>query len=69
MQLLPRHQGTFHTRLVLLSRGRVVAAGTPVEVLIANRIEQVFQVRTDVDTAADGRPRIRYRRYADPVAS
>lgn len=52
-------------RLVLLSGGRVVAAGTPVEVLTPSRIEQVYQVRTDVDTAADGRPRIRYRRPLD----
>ncbi|GAB4106275.1 ABC transporter ATP-binding protein [Micromonospora taraxaci] len=49
-------------RLVLLCSGRVVAAGTPVEVLTASRIEQVYQVRADVDIAADGRPRIRYRR-------
>ncbi|MEU6205099.1 ABC transporter ATP-binding protein [Micromonospora musae] len=49
-------------RLVLLHAGRVVAAGTPGEVLTTSRIEQVYRVRTDVDTAADGRPRIRYRR-------
>lgn len=48
-------------RLVLLYGGRVVAAGTPVEVLTTSRIEQVYQVRTDVDVAADGRPRIWYR--------
>ncbi|GGO20842.1 ABC transporter ATP-binding protein [Micromonospora parathelypteridis] len=51
-------------RLVLLYGGRVVAAGTPVEVLTTSRIEQVYQVPTDVDIAADGRPRIRYRRRA-----
>lgn len=49
-------------RLVLLCGGRVVAAGTPVEVLTSRRIEQVYQVRTDVVVAADGRPRIWYRR-------
>ncbi|MEU4531238.1 ABC transporter ATP-binding protein [Micromonospora ureilytica] len=51
-------------RLVLLYGGRVVAAGTPVEVLTTSRIEQVYQVRTDVDIAADGRPRIWYRSHA-----
>ncbi|MGC4838026.1 ABC transporter ATP-binding protein [Micromonospora vinacea] len=51
-------------RLVLLCGGRVVAAGTPVEVLTTSRIEQVYQVRTDVDIAADGRPRIWYRSHA-----
>ncbi|MGC4759021.1 ABC transporter ATP-binding protein [Micromonospora trifolii] len=51
-------------RLVLLHGGRVVAAGTPVEVLTTSRIEQVYQVRTDVDIAADGRPRIWYRSHA-----
>ncbi|MFG1869253.1 ATP-binding cassette domain-containing protein [Micromonospora arborensis] len=50
--------------LVLLYGGRVVAAGTPVDVLTTSRIEQVYQVRTDVDIAADGRPRLRYRRSA-----
>ncbi|WP_433321353.1 hypothetical protein ACQP0U_19705 [Micromonospora sp. CA-269861] len=49
---------------MLLYGGRVVAAGTPVEVLTTSRIEEVFQVRTDVDLAADGRPRIRYRRHS-----
>ncbi|RQW99670.1 histidinol phosphatase [Micromonospora inaquosa] len=48
-------------RLVLLDGGRVVTAGTPVEVLTTSRIEQVYHVRTDVDIAADGRPRIWYR--------
>ncbi|MEU8153388.1 ABC transporter ATP-binding protein [Micromonospora sp. NPDC048986] len=51
-------------RLVLLHGGRVVAAGTPVEVLTTGRIEQVYQVRTDVAIAADGRPRIWYRSQA-----
>ncbi|MCX5115711.1 ABC transporter ATP-binding protein [Micromonospora sp. NBC_00362] len=51
-------------RLVLLSDGRVVAAGTPVEVLTTSQIEQVYQVRTDVDITADGRPRIWYRSHA-----
>ncbi|MBE1490639.1 ABC transporter ATP-binding protein [Plantactinospora soyae] len=49
-------------RLVLLRAGRVVAAGTPAEVLTASRIAQVYQVRAEVDTAGDGRPRIRYCR-------
>ncbi|WP_412102730.1 ABC transporter ATP-binding protein [Plantactinospora sp. KLBMP9567] len=48
-------------RLVLLHAGRVVAAGTPGEVLTADRIAEVYQVRAEVNTAADGRPRIRYR--------
>ncbi|MEU8111120.1 ABC transporter ATP-binding protein [Micromonospora sp. NPDC048947] len=51
-------------RLVLLHGGRVVAAGTPVEVLTTGRIEQVYQVRTDVAITADGRPRIWYRSQA-----
>ncbi|WP_433532889.1 ABC transporter ATP-binding protein [Micromonospora sp. CA-263727] len=55
----------FCDRLVLLYAGRVVAAGTPVEVLTPARIEQVYQVRAEVETAADGRPRIRYRGTAD----
>ncbi|SCL17503.1 ABC transporter ATP-binding protein [Micromonospora inyonensis] len=49
-------------RLVLLHAGRVVAAGAPAEVLTADRIAQAYRVRADIDTAADGRPRVRYRR-------
>ncbi|MCG5445806.1 ABC transporter ATP-binding protein [Micromonospora sp. NIE79] len=51
-------------RLVLLHCGRVVAAGTPAEVLTTSRIEQVYQVRTDIDVTDDGRPRIWYRDHA-----
>ncbi|MGW5558129.1 ABC transporter ATP-binding protein [Micromonospora sp. NPDC003944] len=48
-------------RLVLLCGGQVVAAGTPAEVLTSDRIAQVYQVHTEVDIAADGRPRVWYR--------
>ncbi|SNT60398.1 iron complex transport system ATP-binding protein [Asanoa hainanensis] len=48
--------------LVLLHGGRLVAAGSPAEVLTPDRIAQVYEVRAQVDTDADGRPRIRYGR-------
>ena len=54
--------GSGRSTLVLLHAGRVVAAGAPAEVLTADRIAQAYRVRADVDTAADGRPRVRYRR-------
>ncbi|MET9325748.1 ABC transporter ATP-binding protein [Tsukamurella sp. NPDC003166] len=43
-------------RLVLLSRGRVVAAGTPAQVLTADLIAAHFGARVHVETGPDGRP-------------
>jgi iron complex transport system ATP-binding protein len=42
------HATTYCDRLVLLQRGRVVAAGTPAEVLTAERVAEVFGVRSAV---------------------
>lgn len=47
-------------RLVLLDRGRVVATGTPGEVLTADRIAEVYGVRPVVAAADTGPPRIRF---------
>jgi iron complex transport system ATP-binding protein len=45
--------------LVLLSRGRVVAAGSPGEVLTPARIEDVFEVTADVRQDDDGSWQVR----------
>ena len=45
-------------RVVLLARGRVVAAGTPRAVLTAERIAEVFGVAADIATDASGRVRV-----------
>ena len=45
-------------RLYLLEGGRVVAQGTPEEVLTPERIEAVYGVRAEVIPAADGRLRV-----------
>ena len=57
----------FGDELVLLDRGRVVASGSPAEVLRPERIESVFAADVDVTRDAAGRPlvvalrsRIRY---------
>lgn len=41
-------------RLALLSRGRIVAAGPPAEVLTAANLAAVFQVAAEVSTRPDG---------------
>ncbi|GGC07891.1 ABC transporter ATP-binding protein [Cellulomonas carbonis] len=43
--------------LVLLERGRVVAAGAPADVLTAERLSAVYGIRVDVTTDAAGRVR------------
>jgi iron complex transport system ATP-binding protein len=51
----------YSERLVMLARGRVVADGTPAEVLTAERVAAVYgaRVRVDID---EGRPRVLARR-------
>ncbi|SHN46697.1 ABC transporter ATP-binding protein [Cryptosporangium aurantiacum] len=49
-------------RIVLLSDGRVVAAGTPADVLTPERIAAVFGVTATVTIDPDGRPDVRIRR-------
>ncbi|MFK3979213.1 ABC transporter ATP-binding protein [Micromonospora sp. NPDC050397] len=55
-------------KIVLLHQGRVVAAGTPVEVLTPERVRQVYQADADITVEADGRPRVRFRRTRTPPA-
>ena len=43
-------------RLLLLERGRVAAAGTPGEVLTAERIERVYHAHVSVNSDTFGRP-------------
>ena len=43
-------------RLLLLDRGRVAAAGTPREVLTAERIERVYRAHVSVNSDTFGRP-------------
>ncbi|BDD84302.1 ABC transporter ATP-binding protein [Tsukamurella pulmonis] len=47
-------------RLVLLDAGRVVATGTPAEVLTPDRVEAVYGVRPTVVATAGGPPRISF---------
>ena len=46
----------FAGRLVLMSGGRIVAAGSPAEVLTAERVEQVYGASVRLLSDADGRP-------------
>ncbi|MFI9012101.1 ABC transporter ATP-binding protein [Actinosynnema sp. NPDC053489] len=49
----------FCDRLVVLRAGRVVAAGTPDEVLTEELVADVYGVRTEI-TTLDGRPHVRF---------
>lgn len=46
--------------VVMLSAGRVVAAGTPADVLTADRIAEVYEVGAEVTPGTDGVPQIRF---------
>lgn len=52
----------FCDRVMVLAHGRVVAVGTPTEVITADLVEQVYQVRADVTIdPASGYPTVTYR--------
>ena len=55
--------------LLLLEAGRVVASGSPAEVLTEQWIERVYRVRATVDTDSDGRPHLRYGPLSDAASS
>ncbi|EXG80549.1 ABC transporter ATP-binding protein [Cryptosporangium arvum] len=52
----------FCDSVVLLHRGRAVAAGTPAQVLTRETIREVYGVSALVSTGADGRPTIHFAR-------
>jgi len=51
----------FCDRLVLLHRGALVAAGTPPEVLTAERLRQVYEIDAEIGRDALGHPAVAYR--------
>ncbi|MFI5844021.1 ABC transporter ATP-binding protein [Catenuloplanes sp. NPDC051500] len=51
----------FCDRIALLHEGRLIACGTPAEVLTPALIRRVYQVEAEVDVGADGRPLLRIR--------
>ncbi|MFV2099047.1 ABC transporter ATP-binding protein [Micromonospora sp. LOL_014] len=51
----------FCDRIVLLNGGRVVAAGSPAQVLTPARIAEVYEVHAQVDDDPDGRPYVHLR--------
>jgi len=50
--------------IVVLREGRVVAAGTPLDVLTEELIRAVYEVTADVEIDSAGRPAITYRRQS-----
>jgi iron complex transport system ATP-binding protein len=55
----------FCDRLVVLSSGRVVAAGTPAQVLTERLVADVYRVDCRI-TVEDGRPSVRYTAPCKP---
>ncbi|WP_336087227.1 ABC transporter ATP-binding protein [Nocardia sp. SSK8] len=52
----------FCDRVLILDRGRVVALGTPAEVITADLVEQVYRVRAQISTdPEDGYPIVSFR--------
>jgi iron complex transport system ATP-binding protein len=51
----------FCDRIALLHEGRLIACGTPAEVLTPALIRHVYQVEAEVEVGADGRPLLRIR--------
>lgn len=58
----------FCDRVVVLSQGRIVAHGSPVEALTSDMIERVYGVRASVVEDA-GTPVIRYHRLRTAAAT
>ncbi|MFN7025201.1 MAG: histidinol phosphatase, partial [Pseudorhizobium sp.] len=55
------HAAMFCDRLIVLQAGRVVAAGTPEEVLTEDLLDEVFGVHARVELSPHhGRPHIHY---------
>jgi len=50
----------FADHLVLIARGRVLAAGTPADVLQPDLVEQAFGIRPVVHDGADGRVHLEF---------
>jgi iron complex transport system ATP-binding protein len=48
------------SRLFILSHGRLIADGTPAEVITKDLIENIFDIQADVTTREDGTLNIRY---------
>ncbi|MEU6312557.1 ABC transporter ATP-binding protein [Streptomyces sp. NPDC047014] len=48
-------------RLLLLHHGRLIASGTPAEVLTAGNLARVFEVDAELTTDGPGRPAVAYR--------
>lgn len=60
------HAAMFCDRLAVMQGGRLVALGSPREVLTTDLIREVFDVEAEIDRASDGSCFIRYRTMGAP---
>ncbi|WP_158869960.1 ABC transporter ATP-binding protein [Antarcticirhabdus aurantiaca] len=54
------HAAMFADRIAVMQAGRLVALGTPADVLTPDLVAAVFKVRASIETGPDHRPFIRY---------
>ncbi|WP_044826990.1 ABC transporter ATP-binding protein [Thalassospira sp. HJ] len=55
------HAALFCDRIAMMDGGRLIAIGTPADILTSKNLRDVFGVEADIETASDGRYHIRYR--------
>ncbi|PTR28777.1 iron complex transport system ATP-binding protein [Rhodococcus sp. OK519] len=55
-------------RLVVLQEGRIVATGTPLDVLTEDLVSDVYKVRSTVSTGPDGVPSVHFHRAPQHLA-
>ncbi|MBC05986.1 ABC transporter ATP-binding protein [Thalassospira sp.] len=55
------HAALFCDRIAMMDGGRLIAIGTPADILTSKNLRDVFGVEADVETASNGRCHIRYR--------
>lgn len=55
------HAAMFCDRIAMMDGGKLIAIGTPTEILTSENLRTVFGVEADIETGSDGRCHIRYR--------
>lgn len=63
------HAAQFCDRIAMMDGGRLIALGTPGEILTVDNLRRVFGVNADIEHALDGRCHIRYRVGMDVAIS
>ncbi len=62
------HAAMFCDRIAMMDGGKLIAIGTPTDILSSENLRKVFGVEADIETESDGRCHIRYRVGKSPVS-